>query len=197
MAASVHGWTVDQSAPLETAFDVLSEDRIGNGYALADLESPFDQFVRVAVARRGNATAACMVLRHPEFTAIVTHGDADGLDAILAAIDLPSSVQFGLRPHHLPVWQRYFTSPGPKEMARMAVTAETFRLPGQRATQPVRLAAGDAEAMLDLYAGYEESFFSPSQIGGGVFYGVREGGRLLAAAGTHIVALRAGIAAVG
>ena len=41
---------------------------------------------RVAIARRGAEMAACLVLRHPDFTSVVPHGPADGLDRIIERI---------------------------------------------------------------------------------------------------------------
>jgi ribosomal protein S18 acetylase RimI-like enzyme len=192
-------WTVEPEAGHETAVSVLSQDRIANGYALADLEPPFGAYTKVAVAHRdGEApSAACLILRGPDFTAMVTHGDAEGLDAILSAIDLPERAHVGMATAHVAVVERRFRIITRAERARMAVTRETFRpLPSASAT-PVRLGPADAPALLDLYADYGESFFVSAQLDGGVFYGIRREGSLVAAGGTHVVAPRAGIAAVG
>jgi GNAT superfamily N-acetyltransferase len=55
----------------------------------------------------------------------------------------------------------------------------------------------DLPALLDLYPGYRDNAFQPDQLAGGVFYGVRDGGCLVAAAGTQVTSARYGIAAVG
>lgn len=197
MGAGSARWTVEQNVTAEVAFEVLSRDRIANGYALADLEPPFDQFSRVDVARRGDALAACLVLRHPEFNAVVTFGEAAGLTEILERLDLPASTHVGVRPDHRAVFERFYTIADPQERARMSVTGERFTPPAERPVVPERLGTRDLAALVDLYAAYEESFFAPSQIEDGVFYGVRDGDRLTTAGGTHVLAPRAGIAAVG
>jgi predicted GNAT family acetyltransferase len=79
----------------------------------------------------------------------------------------------------------------------MAVDSATFKpltaeVDGLEALDP-----SHTDELLDLYETYSESFFLPAQLLHGVFYGVREDGRLVAAAGTHTVGRRAGIAAVG
>lgn len=198
MTTDAASWIVEADADRSAAYATLSRDRIANGYALADLEPPFDAYTVVALAHRGNAppSAACQVLRHPDFTTMVTYGDAEGLDAILAAIELPASTHASLQMTHLDVFERRYTLRSRIERVRMAVTAEAFRPPGG-VPAVERLGPADAPALLDLYADYEESFFNPMQLDDGVFYGAREGGVLLAAGGTHVVAPRAGLAGVG
>ena len=82
----------------------------------------------------------------------------------------------------------------PTPMLRMAVDAATFR---PVAVGADRLTPDHLPALLDLYAGYAGNAFHPDQLATGVFYGVRDGARLLAAAGTQVVSTRFGIAAVG
>ena len=60
-----------------------------------------------------------------------------------------------------------------------------------------RLTEDDAAALDGFYAAYPASTFTPDQLAHGVFYGVWEDDRLVAAAGTHVVAAVYGIAAVG
>jgi ribosomal protein S18 acetylase RimI-like enzyme len=66
----------------------------------------------------------------------------------------------------------------------------------------VRLGATDLEALRRLYAdgeatGEAPDFFFPSMLAQGVFFGHRESGELVAAAGTHLVAPEESVAAVG
>ena len=61
-----------------------------------------------------------------------------------------------------------------------------------------RITPADLNALNTLYAGGETpGAFAPFQIEQGVFYGVELDGRLVAAAGTHLVAPSEGVAAVG
>ena len=64
--------------------------------------------------------------------------------------------------------------------------------------QARRIILADLDRLNALYAGGETpGAFAPFQIEQGVFYGVELDGRLVAAAGTHLVAPSQGVAAVG
>jgi GNAT superfamily N-acetyltransferase len=87
-----------------------------------------------------------------------------------------------------------------KEMARMILDPGAFR-PGQRG-EIARLGGADLAALRRLYAdgeaaGEAPDFFAESMLTEGVYFGVREGVELTAAAGTHLVAEAEGVAAVG
>src|SRR5437763_1693471 len=86
------GWRVEPDADDASAYAVLAQDRLWNGFGLADLAPPLRAFSRVALARRtgakasGRATvgqpaqppvpaAALLVLRPPAFPAPIPHGD--------------------------------------------------------------------------------------------------------------------------
>ena len=65
-----------------------------------------------------------------------------------------------------------------------------------------RLGVKDVPALHALYADGESSgespdFFFPAMVADGVFHGIYEGGALVAAAGTHLLARGEGIAAIG
>ena len=61
------GWQVTLHASDAEAAAVLSQDRVWNCFALADLLPPFREYSQVAIARQPGAAdcAACLVLRHP------------------------------------------------------------------------------------------------------------------------------------
>jgi ribosomal protein S18 acetylase RimI-like enzyme len=177
----------------QAALALLERDRAWNGYAIADLDEPFRRYASVSV--RGDAVV--LVLRHPAFSAICTHGSARDVARLLAEAELPGECHFLVRLSHRAALARQYRVDG-HEMLRMYVTARAFRRPAETTVVADRLGPDDVEALAALYAGYDESAFHPDQVGSGVFYGVRDGhGRLLAAAGTHVVSRRYGIAAVG
>jgi len=69
-------------------------------------------------------------------------------------------------------------------------------------TAVVRLGAADVPALQQLYAdgdatGESPDFFYPSMVSDGVFFGFYEERRLVAAAGTHLLAREEGAAAIG
>ena len=194
------GWQIEPDAGDVAAYAVFGTDRAWTGYAIADLEPPFRAYTRVALAWRGDEppSAACLVLRHPEFHVIVPHGDPEGVAAIVAATELPETAMLSVRTEHRPLLERYYDVTGAwHEMERMVVTPETFRPPSGDSPAVERLGPSDLEALLHLYREYPESAFVPDHLRSGVFYGVRSVATLVAAGGTHAVARRAGIAAVG
>ena len=86
-----------------------------------------------------------------------------------------------------------------KRMWRMLLDARHYA-PLQHGA--VRLRPADADALRQLYedgeAGGEAStFFGAGMLRHGVFFGIREGAALIAAAGTHVVANDEGVAAIG
>jgi ribosomal protein S18 acetylase RimI-like enzyme len=184
----------------EVASALLAPDRIWAGYLLGDLDPPFRAFSTIALAHSADqaASSAYLVLRHPDFTATVTFGAPHGIAAIMEAVDLPDATFVSTRAEHLPALERrYAFRPGLHEMRRMHVAGTTFARPHTIPAEVVRLAPADLAALLELYEGYAESAFVPDHLTHGVFHGVREDSRLLAAGGTHIVSERFGIAAVG
>jgi len=190
----VNEWSITLEAEDAEAYAAFATDRRWCGYAIADLDPPFRAYARVGVARRGAEVAACLVLRHPAFTAIVPHGPAHGLLALLQQMQLPEEAFLFAREEHLAVLRQRYDYSSPTPMLRMVVDAAEFRPVTGRA---VRLTPNDLAALTDLYAAYPGNAFQADQLATGVFYGVRDGGRLLAAAGTQVVSARYGIAAVG
>jgi len=197
MTVSATDWVVDGDAGPDLARAVLSQDCIANAYALCDLEPPFDRYTTVAVATCGGGDeAACLVVRHPDFTGIVTYGHADGLRAILDTIELPAATHVDLPDAHRPIVERFYAFTQPHQRQQMAVNAWTFRPVSGAPHGLVRLGVEDHGRLVELYAEYEESVFYAAELQGGVFYGVREEDRLVAAGGTVGVARESGVAVV-
>ncbi|HEU5327326.1 MAG TPA: GNAT family N-acetyltransferase [Thermomicrobiales bacterium] len=198
-------WQVEADADDATAAAVFATDRLWNGYSLADLAPPLRAFTTVAVACQHDAhasAAACLFYRHPSFNSLIPHGAAAGIAAILAQANtagaLPQETFALAQAEQLAALARWYDFlDGRHEMLRMAVDAGTFRAPAERLARVERLGAADLEALRDLYAAYPESAFTADQLQLGVFYGVHDGAALVAAGGTHVVAPRYAIAAVG
>lgn len=194
-------WTIIPNADDATAAAVFASDRLWNGYSLCDLEPPLRRYTEVWLARTPDAppAAAVLILRHPEFTALVPHGDPDGIGAILAQHDQRPDTPFILaQPEHLSAIERWYTFTGPPtHMQRMALAANTFHAPATRLHEIVQLTIDDLAALRALYAAYPANAFTADQLRYGRFYGVRDGSAIVAAGGTHALGPRASIAAVG
>jgi RimJ/RimL family protein N-acetyltransferase len=192
-------WQVEPDAADDVAYAALADDRVWNAFAIADLEPPFRAFSRIAVARRQgiDSGAACLLFRSPEFNVVVPHGNPAGVAVILATVELPASAGAMVQSEHLAALDRWYDFPrGRRLMVRMAVDAARFR-PAPPVTGLVRLDPTDLGHLLDLYTAYPENHFAPIQLEHGVYFGVREAGRLVAVGGTHVVAPRYGVAALG
>jgi predicted GNAT family acetyltransferase len=61
----------------------------------------------------------------------------------------------------------------------------------------LRLEDGDITDLQDFYRMREGSVFGPAQLSAGVYYGVRQNGQLVSAAGTHLVSQAYRLAAIG
>jgi GNAT superfamily N-acetyltransferase len=199
---SAHWW-IELDADDATTYAVLAADERWNGYSISDLAPPYRAYAQFAVASREAQapSAACLLLRHPAFTALIPTGDPDGVEAILAAAKLPERTYVTAQAAHLSAQERHFTFvEGPEAMLRMAVTAATFRPRTGYAELVVRLGRADLAQAHELYEGPEGkrlAQFHDDLLTLGPFYGVRVGGALVAAGGTHTVSIRHGIAAIG
>ena len=82
----------------------------------------------------------------------------------------------------------------PSRMLRMVVDRETFQ---PFAGSAERLGAADVEDLNHLYQLGFRTGFPISVVEDGIYYGVRAHGRLVSAAGTHVINAREGVAVVG
>lgn len=193
-------WHVTLNASDAEAAATLSQDRVWNCFALADLLPPFREHSQVAIARRTAAAdcAACLVLRHPALTVISPFGVPEGVAAILAQLDLPALALLQAQETHLPLLQQYYRfQPGERALLRMAVAAGTFLPPCAPQAQPERLTSADLAAVQALYTHFPETHFRDDLLEHGVFYGVRNGEQVVAVGGTHVVAIDYGLAVLG
>jgi GNAT superfamily N-acetyltransferase len=127
--------------------------------------------------------------------ALFVHGDPDAVDAILG---LHPGARFSfasLRPEHLDAVRRYFVMTRGQLMYRMAVAPDCFQPAGDGA---VRLRGADVSAINRLYSiEGGPTAYRPAHVEEGVYYGLWDGGRLIAIAGTHAVSAAEGVAVVG
>ena len=195
------GWQVTLHASDAEAAALLSQDRVWNCFALADLLPPFREYSQVAIARQTDSAdcAACFVLRHPALTVVSPFGAPEGVAAILARLDLPALALLQTQEVHLPLVQGYYRcQPGERVLLRMAVSADTFLSPAVVPhVQPERLTPVDLVALQNLYAHFSETHFRADLLEHGVFYGIRSGDKIVAAGGTHVVAFDYGLAVLG
>jgi GNAT superfamily N-acetyltransferase len=193
-------WRVRKLDDKDEILAFLRQDRFYAAYANGDLEPDFFPQCEWFAAGDGERIQALTL----HFTgldphALFTIGAGEGLTLILGSALRPERVYFTGRSEHLPAIQAFYSLGEIKQMLRMTVPAQDF----QPVTgQALKLGPGYSRELKRLYSlgeGRGESViaFSPYQLAQGVFYGVEKRGRLIAAAGTHLVAPNYGVAAVG
>ena len=174
----------------------LDRDRIYAAYALADLEDRDTGRARWGIARQdGDVVALVLEYGGPSPQPLFIAGRDDGIDAILREVIRPSIAYVACLPANLAaVERRYHLEPGP-QMVRMWVDQDSFRPAEDPGVD--RLRAVDVGELNRLYRLGFGSWLPPSAIAEGVYYGIRVNGRLVAAAGTHVIGRTARIAVVG
>jgi len=173
----------------------LEHDRLRAAYALCDLEDR--EFARTkwgVATERGDPIA--VVLEYGGITPqpLFVMGDADGITGILRDVIRPRLVYLAADESLLPVIEQLYRIDSGPQMIRMHVNRQMF-VP---VYGPVtRLSPADIVDLNRLY-GLGFSGWLPSEaIATGVYYGVRVAGRLVAAAGTHVISPKAALGVVG
>jgi ribosomal protein S18 acetylase RimI-like enzyme len=173
----------------------LETDRGYAAYLIGDLEpGMFEQCTWSGATCAGQLQALALHFRGLSLPALVLMGDTEGLRAILRDALCPEHAYLTCRPAQLAMTTEFYAWEEQVLMWRMRLAPARFRPVGGDC---IRLTPADAESLASLYALGGGPAFAPAQMAQGVFYGVFVDGRLVAAAGTHLVSLTYGVAAVG
>ena len=173
----------------------LERDRLFAAYAICDLEDREFGRTRWGAAYAGEEMIA-VVLEYGGLSPqpLFVLGDGAGIERILADLIRPRAAYVAALPDHLDaVATQYRVDPGPP-MVRMWVDREHFRPTGGNVE---RLAPAEIGELNRLYQLGFASWLPSSTIREGVYYGIRVKGRLVAAAGTHVISPEARLAVVG
>lgn len=177
-----------------TAF--LEKDHWYAAYAIGDLEpNLFEQCRWYSAELAGESRSLALLFEGLDPPALFLMGEPTGLTMILGAALRPDIVQFTCRESHLAALQTHYQTGEIDRMLRMTLSAVDFRPVTEFEAE--RLGPGYASELARMYARAQGSAFSPYQLAMGVFYGMKRRGRLVSAAGTHLVAHTMGVAAVG
>lgn len=186
----------ETSTDRELIRSFLERDRLFAAYALADLEDREASRTRWGIARAGDEVVS-LVLEYggPSPQPLFVAGRDDGVQAILRDVIKPSIAYVACLPANVrAVELRYRLEPGP-QMVRMWVDTASFR-PALDSGIEI-LTPGDAGELNRLYRLGFGSWLPPQAVAEGVYRGIRVNGRLVAAAGTHVIGRKARIAVVG
>ena len=173
----------------------LDQDRLRAAYAICDLDDKEFHRTKWGIAyERGEPVA--VVLEYGGLTPqpLFVMGDPEGVASVLRDVIRPRIVYLAGDVSHLPAVERYYRIDSGTQMVRMVVNRQTFR----PVYGPViRLTPADIVDLNRLYGLGFAGWLPSDSIANGVYYGVRIAGRLVAAAGTHVISRDARMAAVG
>jgi GNAT superfamily N-acetyltransferase len=175
--------------------EFLEHDRLFAAYAICDLADREFPRTRWGIATRGDEVLAVGV----EYGGLTPQplflmGSNDGINAILRDVLRPRIAYLAVAPEAMTaVTPLYRADPGP-QMIRMWVDRTTFQ-PAPAAVE--RLLPVEVGELNRLYQLGFAAWLPSSAVAEGVYYGIRVNGRLVAAAGTHVISREARLAVVG
>ncbi|HHH41551.1 MAG TPA: GNAT family N-acetyltransferase [Chloroflexi bacterium] len=174
----------------------LEQDRLYAAYAIGDLEAgPFELSDWAGAVRGDRLETLALHYRGLDPPVLFLMGEPDGLPAILRMILRPRRVYLTCLQEHWPAIRAFYRADPPQVMWRMVLRPADFRPVSHPDVVPLGPIA--VPQLEQLYALGGADAFSPTQVATGVFYGVRLHGRLVSAAGTHLVSPTYRVAAVG
>ncbi len=173
----------------------LETDRLYAAYAICDLDDREFSRTRWGVAMAGGEAVA-VALQYAGYSPqpVFVMGDNDGIEAVFASVIKPRTAFVASRTGHLPaVATHYRVDPGPA-MLRMWTDRAHFRPFPADVNRLLPVEIGELNRLYQL--GFA-SWLPSSTINDGLYYGVRVNGKLVAAAGTHVISQEARLAVVG
>ena len=173
----------------------LERDRRYAAYAICDLEDREFARTRWGVAWADDEPIAVAM----EYTGLTPQplfliGRTDGLEAILDEVLRPRAAYLAALPDALPAVQAHYRVDAGPPMVRMWVDRPSF---SPIAGDFQRLVPGEIGELNRLYQLGFASWLPAAAIADGVYYGIRAGGKLIAAAGTHVISPTARLAVLG
>jgi ribosomal protein S18 acetylase RimI-like enzyme len=174
----------------------LRTDRRYAAYAIGDLDSAAAGRCSWGIAYDPDGKPVALAMHHDGLVPqpLFLMGDPAGVRAVLAGVIKPRDAFFQSTEALDQVAGELYDFERPTRLLRMVVGAQTF-VPNAGAAQ--RLHAADIDDLNRLYQLGFRAGFAQAILDDAVYYGVRIRGRLVSAAGTHVISRREGIAVVG
>jgi ribosomal protein S18 acetylase RimI-like enzyme len=173
----------------------LERDRLRAAYAICDLEEREFGRTRWGIATEAGRVIS-VVLEYGGLTPqpLFVMGDPEGIWAILRDVIRPRLAYLAADPSQLgAVEAHYRIDPGPP-MLRMVVSRHSFRPAEGPAVRLLPVEIGDLNRLYGL--GFT-AWLPADSVASGVYYGIRIGNKLAAAAGTHVISPEARLGVVG
>ncbi|HET9457954.1 MAG TPA: GNAT family N-acetyltransferase [Candidatus Limnocylindrales bacterium] len=175
--------------------EFLEQDRLFAAYAICDLEER--EFSRTRWGAAFNADRLVAVaLEYSGMTPqpLFVMGQAEGIEAILREVIRPRAAYVAARTESMPAVESVYRVDAGPPMVRMWVDRTRFRPYPAEVQRLLPVEIGELNRLYQL--GFA-SWLPSSAIAEGVYYGIRVNGRLIAAAGTHVISREARLAVVG
>jgi ribosomal protein S18 acetylase RimI-like enzyme len=174
----------------------LERDRLFAAYAICDLDDREFRRTRWAVASNdGGPVAVGLEYSGISPQPVFLMGEPDGIAAILRDVIRPRAAFVAILPDQVAAASSHYRLDAGPQMVRMWTNVERFKRYPSAAV--VRLDASDAPDLNRLYGLGFGAWLPPRAVAEGVYYGIRINGRLVAAAGTHVISRVARLAVVG
>ncbi|MBV8214483.1 MAG: GNAT family N-acetyltransferase [Verrucomicrobia bacterium] len=177
--------------------EILNRDREWSLYALGDLALAEVMHCewRFSAVNPSALTLFYRAFDPPVFFAI---GAAMALERLLDQAPLPPRLYLHIRPEILDLVCARYHRVTTKMMQRMILRSAAL---AEFAGTEI-ISANELNELVELYncrdgKEKEGTFFLPAQVEEGIYFGARCNGRLVAAAGTHLINRREGVAAIG
>jgi ribosomal protein S18 acetylase RimI-like enzyme len=174
----------------------LQTDRRYAAYALGDLDSAARGRCSWGIAYDEHGEPAALAMHHDGLVPqpLFLMGEPGGCRAVLAGVIKPRDAFLQATEDLDRAAADLYELERPTHLLRMVVDADRFVAASGTAQ---RLHAGDIDDLNRLYQLGFRAGFAQAILDDAVYYGIRIRGRLVSAAGTHVINRREGIAVVG
>ncbi|HAK46790.1 MAG TPA: GNAT family N-acetyltransferase [Spirochaeta sp.] len=181
--------------------DLLETDPYLNIYGIGDVDDLFWPYTcwYGLEDEKELKSAVCVYMGSDISTVLALSENTAAMSTLLKAAlcILPYRFYAHLSPGLDEVFKKDFCFESNHPHFKMALT-DTRLLESEDISQTVELTVDDIPALLDLYNdSYPGNWFEPEMLTLNRYYGIKDGSRLLAAAGTHVYSPSASAAAVG
>jgi ribosomal protein S18 acetylase RimI-like enzyme len=171
---------------------ILEQDRIWSAYAIADL----DPKLRSHSWWFANKTDVILTYKGFDPPVLFSHGIPGSLGSLFRQIPQGDYV-FTLQQPSMDLLEDRFKVNFEIEMWRMSIGPDDYNPVSQRDFE--RLNYQNLNEIQGLFADHPDQpdSFDPSQLEDGVYFGIRDGSELVSVAGTHVLSIEYGVAALG
>jgi ribosomal protein S18 acetylase RimI-like enzyme len=186
-----------ERVPFHRIYEILNHDRAWSLYALGDL-APEELMHCEWRFTSHDPPAVTLFYRAFDPPVFFASGSAMAVERLLDEATLPPTLYLHIRPEILNLVSERYQRVTTKMMQRMILREPAL----VDFTGVETIAVDDLKGLVELYDnrdGKEKAgtFFSPIQVVNGVYFGIRDHGRLVAAAGTHLINRSESVAAIG